>query len=321
MLHQTFDIFNTAVEREHPCMSKKERVSYKGVPIPDSFVAVDFEKLNKEHKSACSVGFVKYVNGQVVERRQYFIRPPKEFQFVDNWQKIHGITFEEHANQRTFLEQVPEWEIFIGDLPLAAQNCNVERNCFAAGLDGRETSIRWQTMFDSVCESKRIEKEYGDEFPGEGMHSLSTLCIRYGVPILSHHVAISDAEMCGNVLLCIKAISDKTNEYKPHDTSTKGKFFAADLNPREDAENIVDNIFKEKIVVLTGFTTSDALEYGHLLWGMGAVLKNSLVKGTEIVLCGSYKQNTKTKREAVLRNIRTIGEEEFLMIIKAYEQQ
>lgn len=299
----------------------KQRASYKDIPIPDSFVAVDFETLNEDKKSVCSAGFVKYVHGKIVERRQYNIRVPKEFQTPGEWQKIHGISYNEDKSSKTFLELIPEWEEFIGDLPLAAQNCSVERNCFGAWVNDRETTIRWQQLFDSICESKRVESDNNDPQKGEGMHSLSTLCMRYGVSELPHHIAVYDAEMCGNVLLRLKAISENANEYAPISTKASKKFFVSDLEHRIDLDNIKDNVFKQKNITFTGFNKTDTLEYGHILWKMGAILKESLVKDTEIVICGNFRKDTTARKNAISKGIQIIEEIDLISIIRDYEKE
>ena len=47
--------------------------------LPKSFVAIDFETLYPQRVSACSVGMVKYIDGEKVDNFYTLIRPPFDY--------------------------------------------------------------------------------------------------------------------------------------------------------------------------------------------------------------------------------------------------
>ena len=99
--------------------------------FPKSFVSFDFENLFPQRVSACSVGMVKYMNGEIVDNFYKLIRPPFEYEGKRGptltW--IHGFTENDFDDERTFAEILPEMEAFIEGLPLVAHNACVERAC------------------------------------------------------------------------------------------------------------------------------------------------------------------------------------------------
>jgi len=71
-----------------------------------TFVAIDFETADYPRESACAVGLVRVENHRIVERKYSLIKPPRE-KFVFTY--LHGITWEDVANQPTFRELWPKY--------------------------------------------------------------------------------------------------------------------------------------------------------------------------------------------------------------------
>lgn len=75
-----------------------------------NFVAIDFETANYRASSACSVGFVKVMNGEIVHRGVHLIRPPtREFVFT----YVHGLTWQDVAEADDFGTLWPTLEPFL----------------------------------------------------------------------------------------------------------------------------------------------------------------------------------------------------------------
>lgn len=179
------------------------------ISLPSSFVSIDFETLYAQRVSACSVGLVKYKDGKPVDYYYSLIRPPFDYEGKTGFAltRIHGFCESDLVNERTMKSILPELEKFIGDLPLVAHNASVEKGCLrdTIAFYGLKTSLKYETMFDTLYLSKDVEKQLNIYEEGEGTHTLDAVCRRFGVCEGKHHNALDDAEMCGNLILAFKA--------------------------------------------------------------------------------------------------------------------
>ena len=192
------------------------------VEIPSSFVCIDFETLYSQRVSACSIGMVKYRDGKKVDKYYSLIRPPFDYPGksgqVLTW--VHGISEDDVRNEKTFAELLPEIESFVDGLPLVAHNASVEKCCIrdVCVYYDIDTKLDYNNIFDTLPLSKEAEAKLGLHFEGQGTHSLDTVCRRFDVPVLNHHNALEDAEMCGNLLVKFREIfvDGKSVEMKAH---------------------------------------------------------------------------------------------------------
>lgn len=291
--------------------------------IPTSFVGIDFETLYAQRVSACSVGMVKYKDGQIVDKYYSLIRPPFEYPgkrgVALTW--IHGFTEEMLLNERTFEDILPEMETFVEGLPLVAHNACVERSCIQNLVEfyALETSLDYNNIIDTYPLSKKIEKLKGCKVCGAGTHSLDAVCRRFNVSEMHHHNALDDAEMCGNLLLAFKeALSNIDMVIKP---ITKEVVVTHKINPKDkiqrtDLENIEDNPFKNKVVVLTGFAKADSQQYAHQLNELGAIIKDGVNKKTNILITG-YNAGPSKLKKAEEFGAQIIHENDFLEMLKS----
>ena len=181
----------------------------KLISLPSSFVSIDFETLYAQRVSACSVGMVKYIDGKPVDHYYSLIRPPFDYEGKTGFAltRIHGFRESDLVNERTMKSILPELEKFIGDLPLVAHNASVEKGCLRDTIAyyGLKTSLKYDTMFDTLYLSKDVERQLDIYEEGEGTHTLDAVCRRFGVCEGKHHNALDDAEMCGNLILAFNA--------------------------------------------------------------------------------------------------------------------
>ena len=63
-----------------------------------NFVSFDFETANFSRKNACSIGMVKYYNGEKIETLYSLIKPPTNY-FRPNFVALHGISSDELLNK------------------------------------------------------------------------------------------------------------------------------------------------------------------------------------------------------------------------------
>ena len=303
----------------------KRSVSY-GIPIPTknlpkSFVGIDFETLYPQRVSACSVGMVKYIDGEIVDRYYTLIRPPFDYPgecgSILTW--VHGLTEDMVKDARTFEEVLPEMESFVDGLPLVAHNACVERACIrdASAFYGVETKLDYENIFDTLTLSRQAEAKLGFSEEGSGTHQLDTVCKRFGISGNNHHNALADAEMSGNLMVLFQKIINEgeTVEIIETPTTPRQKYNSEDKVQRTDLENVCDNPFKNQVVVLTGFAKADSQEYAHKLNELGAIIKDSVNKKTNILITG-YNAGPSKMQKAKEFGVRVISEEEYKEIIK-----
>ena len=289
--------------------------------LPKSFVGIDFETLYPQRVSACSVGMVKYIDGEIVDRFYTLIRPPFDYPgkcgSVLTW--IHGLTEEMVKDARTFKEVLPQMENFVDGLPLVAHNACVERACIrdASAFYGVETKLDFENIYDTLPLSRQAEAKLGISEEGPGTHQLDTVCKRFGIAGNNHHNALADAEMSGNLMILFQKILNEGEniEVSEAPTTPKQKYNPEDKVQRTDLESVVDNPFKNQVVVLTGFAKSDSQEYAHKLNELGAIIKDGVNKKTNILITG-YNAGPSKMQKAQEVGARIMPEEEFKEIIK-----
>ena len=317
-----------AQEEEKYCWRKIQKIlnndtysKYDIKNLPKSFVGIDFETLYPQRVSVCSVGMVKYIDGNIVDRLYTLIRPPFDYPgkcgHALTW--IHGLTEDMLKDADTFEEVLPQIESFVDGLPLVAHNACVEMACIrdASAFYEIDTKLDFENIYDTLTLSRQAEAEVGITVEGPGTHQLDTVCKRFGISGNSHHNALADAEMCGNLMVLFQKIlcEGKTVEITETPTTPRHKYNSEDRVQRKDLENVCDNPFKNQIVVLTGFAISDSQEYAHKLNELGAIIKDSVNKKTNILITG-YNAGPSKMRKAKEFGVRIISEEEYKEIIK-----
>ena len=289
--------------------------------LPKSFVGIDFETLYPQRVSACSVGMVKYIDGEIVDRFYTLIRPPFDYPGkcggVLTW--VHGLTEEMVKDARTFEEVLPLMESFVDGLPLVAHNACVERACIrdASAFYGLETKLDFENIYDTLPLSRQAETKLGISEEGPGTHQLDTVCKRFGISGNNHHNALADAEMSGNLMVLFQKILSESETVEVAETPVthKQKYNPEDKVQRTDLESVVDNPFKNQVVVLTGFAKSDSQEYAHKLNELGAIIKDGVNKKTNLLITG-YNAGPSKVQKAQEVGARIMSEEEFKEIIK-----
>ncbi len=290
--------------------------------LPKSFVSIDFETLFPQRVSACSVGMVKYIEGEIVDRFYTLIQPPFDYPGkcgnVLTW--VHGLTIDMVKDARTFEEILPEMEKFVDGLPLVAHHACVERACIrdASAFYGIETKLDFENIFDTLVLSRQAEAKLDILEEGPGTHQLDTVCKRFGIPGNNHHNALADAEMSGNLMVLFQKILSEGETVEVTETAItttpRKKYNPEDKVQRVDLESVVDNPFKNQTVVLTGFAKVDSQEYAHKLNELGAIIREGVNKKTNILITG-YNAGPSKMQKAQELGVQIISEEEFKDIL------
>ena len=116
---------------------------------------------------------------------------------------FRSISEDDVRNERSFAELLPEIENFVEGLPLVAHNASVEKCCIrdVCSFYEIDTKLDYNNILDTLPLSREAEAKVGLQVEGQGTHSLDVVCSRFGVPVLNHHNALEDAEMCGNLMV------------------------------------------------------------------------------------------------------------------------
>jgi len=246
----------------------------KKVDIPSSFVSIDFETLYSQRVSACSIGMVKYRDGKKVDQYYSLIRPPFDYPGKSGqmltW--VHGISEDEVRNERTFAELLPEIETFVDGFPLVAHNASVEKCCIRDICTYYKigTKLDYNNILDTLPLSREVEDKTGLQVEGQGTHSLDAVCNRFDIPVLNHHNALEDAEMCGNLMVKFREILVEGKSIKKTMPIGKKEFIIIKDKNEESSVEKVDQTPSEKSpnsrggclgIIVMGFILSSLIAF------------------------------------------------------------
>lgn len=247
----------------------------------DDFVAIDFETMTGLRTSACSIGMVKVIDGEIVKQYYSIINPVRD-EYTDKQpnRNIHGIDLATAEKADTFEEIFEEVRHFIGSWPIVCHNKSVDISIIKSlmeyyGLSGIDT--------DNVIDTYELTGK-----------SLSDCCKLYGIKEDRHHNALWDAETCARIYLELigkPLISTGGNViFNKSNVKNSNRNVDSSHRKRLDDNSIVnkDSIFYNATVVITGvfekFPDRDAL--AAKLQSLGAKVSSSISKKTTHVLAG-----------------------------------
>ena len=175
------------------------------------FIAIDFETANPKRVSACSLGFAKVINNEIVETNGFLIKPVGGHAPFQS--KIHGIKKEHTFDKPEFGELFPDIEDLFS-FPIVAHSL-FDKQVLNALSDHFNLGI----SFDYI-DSSSIAKEQLSDVKN---CKLKTLVKYFGLPAFKHHDATEDAIACAKVYLKliengtvqkIESIDDAISEFK-----------------------------------------------------------------------------------------------------------
>ena len=162
------------------------------IPNKINFVTIDFETAKYSKESACSVGLVKYQNGEAVDTFYSLIRPPTLYIRLD-FTEIHGLTVEDVKDAPSFADI---WDSavkpFIGRLPLAAHYAPFDMGVLWAVLQWYELPIPSLNYF-CTCSLAR------QTWPELKSYGLTALAEQFSIVYKAHN-ALDDALTCGKLV-------------------------------------------------------------------------------------------------------------------------
>ena len=156
-----------------------------------NYVAIDFETANNYPNSACSVGLVRFVDGQETASVYSLICPAKMY-FIPEWtEEIHHITYGDVRNKPQFPEV---WntivEPFLAQhpgLPLVAHNARFDMNVIRSCIDYYGMPVPDLEYFDSLHVAQQT-------WPELECHRLTYLGEKFLIDYNAH------ARTCGKII-------------------------------------------------------------------------------------------------------------------------
>lgn len=279
----------------------------------DDFVAIDFETMTRVPTSACALGMVRVIDGQIAQRFYSLINPVRDdFTEKEPNFRIHGIALAEAEKAPDFKEVFEFMRRFVGPYKLVCHNRNADIRILEAlmeyfDLDGLDTT----------------NNECTYELTGK---SLSMCCSELNIKLPSHHDALCDAEACAKIYLNHigqPLINQSTGSLSDIYKSKGAKKIDKENRVRLDDELISDKNtpFYDSAVVITGVFENlpDRNELAHKLQALGARIVSSISKKTNIVVVGEGAGPKKIEKINELKaegcDIRIIYEPELYSIL------
>ena len=162
--------------------------------MPLNFTAIDFETANSSSASACSVGLVKVVDGRVVDKASWFIRPPVGHDYFNEWNtRIHGIVESDVAGALLWHEQLADLVEFADGDHLVAHNAGFDMGVINGGC---AASYVETPSFAYACSLQIARKTYNLD-----SYKLPVAAMAAGFEDFAHHDAMADAEACAAIIV------------------------------------------------------------------------------------------------------------------------
>ena len=161
------------------------------------YITIDFETANSSLTSACSVGLVGAKNGKIVFEKYYLINPEEDFLSYNTL--IHGITYEDVKNEKTFPELWPEIKELRDGNILFAHSASFDMNVLKSLLE------KYKLPFPNIrvgCTLKLSRIAFKDSLTSFKLSAISN----YLEVSHNHHNAISDASICYYIIERCKRI-------------------------------------------------------------------------------------------------------------------
>ena len=161
------------------------------------FIAIDFETANTYQNSACSVGLVRFVDGEEVESVHSLIRPPKMY-FIPEWtEEIHHICADDVREMPKFPEI---WNSIVmpfvsktPNLPFVAHNASFDMGVIQTCYQYYEMGVPDFRYFDSLQLARKTWSNFD-------CHKLTFLGEQFGIEYNAHD-AQDDSRTCGKIIV------------------------------------------------------------------------------------------------------------------------
>jgi len=279
------------------------------------FIALDVETANPDLASICQIGIIAYANGQVVHKWQSFIDPEDYFDPLNI--SIHGIDEEKVIGAPTF-PKIDEnlRRLLYGQIVAthtAFDKASINRSLLRYGLP-----IIKCTWLDTARVARRAWVQFAQK--GYGIANLAQhLDIKF-----THHIAIEDARVTGEVLL--HAIAETGLNISDWLKRIEQPIFPSSLLSISRQGNPNGSLAGE-VIVFTGAINIPRHQAAEMAAQAGCDVGVGVTKGTTLLvvgdqdirkLAGHDKSSKHRKAETLIKSgqaIRILKESDFLRLI------
>ena len=304
-----------------------------------NFVALDVETANYNKGSICSIGLVKFINGEIVDTFETLINPEEEFDGYNIY--IHGITEDAVQNSPTYPAIAPDILSFIDGLPVVAHYAPFDSGAIRECNEKYGIDDFYMEYFCSYYLSEAVITRIS--------YKLKNLAKEFNIP-LNHHNALSDAQASGLIITelirqsnaqDLADLLDKTN-YKRLGVingSERSPFSKAIRHIKKEHVNLVDTLdpsyfneehpFYRKYGAVTGKLETGPREYIFELFGkVGGIREENITKKTNFLIMGEQDLshlNGKNESSKMIKakkyleqgqDIELLGEDDFLRMLQ-----
>lgn len=263
-----------------------------------SYVALDVETANSFRGSICSIGLVKFQDGEVIDSFYSLINPEEEFDEFNIF--IHGIMPDDVIGSPTFPEIRQKIVDFIGTDIVVAHFAQFDMGAL------KDAYQKYHLEFDNIeyiC-SYRLAKA---ALPGQLNYKLKRLAKNLNLE-LDHHNALSDAQACGFILEHILS----TNSFSELDTFLKEfRYDKTGLLGQRSFKRRKDARYKENLIYQPTEEEKAAMNPDHYFYGLYFCFTGKLERMTRkeankaVALVGGIPEKGVTQRT----NILVVGEQ------------
>lgn len=290
-----------------------------------NFIAIDFETANNK-RYPCQLGIVVVKEGEIVERKDFLIRPPQN-SYSKGCINIHGIKPEDTIDKPEFDELWhEEIEKYFAANFIVAHNLVFDLDVLHKILD--YYNIPHPILMGEACTYKLYNLK------------LKEACEIYHVDLCNHHDGLCDAEACAKLFLNYLG-GGRKDFYAKEETriyiNKENAFLKTDFSSEKDTLSFVtnkildnfsytekcyfgNNIFGGAKVIISGNTNFDRDRAYDIIEYLGGFRAKTVVKSLDIAILGEDAGWRKIEQIEELRangkDIIVLNEEEFCEKLK-----
>lgn len=156
-------------------------------------IAIDFETANSSPLSACQVGILVFLDGELIFEYDSLIKPPREFGEFNYYNtKIHNIQADDVINEEPWNIHFKNFEKYFRNATFIAHNASFDMRVLSHLSNYYNIDMPATSYFCTVELSRKI-------FPYLPNHKLNTVSNHLDIT-LNHHDALSDANACALIV-------------------------------------------------------------------------------------------------------------------------
>lgn len=251
-----------------------------------NFIAIDFETATTDRKP-CQLGIVQVLEGNIVFKKSYLIRPPKD-KYSKNCISVHGITPEMTLNS-------PSFDVLWNNIKdLFNGNFVVAHNA-AFDLDVLNKALEYYNIEPPILMGHACTYRLTNM-------ALKEACSTYSVKLDSHHDGLCDAECSAKLFLKYLNGEIKSTEEHHKESTNKARVdyfrYLAEVNSnsKEDPFNYItedlisskklENTLNEKRFIITGETSFPRDRAYEVISMLGGTKNSSISKKLDYAIIG-----------------------------------